>query len=80
MGCLLYADDLVILSTSASGLQNSLDKINSYCDKWKLEVNLTKSKVMCLNKQGKYIKHEFTLGHEKLEGIKSYSYLGIEIF
>ena len=53
VGCLLYADglvDLVILSTCASGLQKSLNTINSYCDKWKLEVNLTKSKVMCLSK------------------------------
>ena len=37
------------------------------------------SKVMCLNKHGKYVKHEFTLGHEKLECVKSCSYFGIEI-
>jgi len=79
VGCLLYADDLVILSNSPDGLQKSLDKMNLYCDKWKLEINLSKSKVMCLNKQGKYIKHEFTLGNANLQCVKSYSYLGIEI-
>ena len=36
-----YADDLVILSTSAGGLQKSLDKMNANNDKWKLEVNLS---------------------------------------
>ena len=49
MGCLLYADDLVILSIFVSGLQIRLDNINSYCNKWKFGVNLTKSKVTCFN-------------------------------
>jgi hypothetical protein len=79
VGCLLYADDLVIISTSPDGLKKSLEKMNSYCNKWKLEVNLAKSKVMCLNKQGKFMKRDFTLGSENLECVKSYSYLGIEI-
>ena len=40
VGSLLYADDLIILSTSPEGLQSSLDKLIVYCDKWKLDVNL----------------------------------------
>ena len=34
---------------------------------------------MCHNKPVKYINREFTLAYEKLECVKSYSYLGIEI-
>ena len=49
--------------------------MKSYCDNWTPDVNLTKSNEMCLNKQGTYIKQEFTLGSEKLECVKSYSYL-----
>ena len=30
-----YADDLVILSKSKTGLQNCLDALSSYCDKWR---------------------------------------------
>ena len=36
---LLYADDLILVSESGSGLQNCLKKLQTYCDKWKLKVN-----------------------------------------
>ena len=48
VGSLLYADDLVILSTTAEGLQTSLYKLYDYCSKWSLQVNKTKTKFMCL--------------------------------
>ena len=35
---LLYADDLVILSRSKIGLQNCLNALSLYCDKWKLNI------------------------------------------
>ena len=44
--CLLYADDMVLLSETPSGLQQSLDTVNSFCEKWKLEINHSKSKIM----------------------------------
>jgi hypothetical protein len=31
LNCLLYADDLVLLSSSAKGLQTSFDKLQKYC-------------------------------------------------
>jgi hypothetical protein len=31
---MLYADDIVLLSETAEGLQNSLDKVSQYCKKW----------------------------------------------
>ena len=43
---LLYADDLIILSQSASGLQNGLNLLSEFCVKWNLTVNLKKTKVM----------------------------------
>ena len=33
INCLLYADDMVLLSESQSGLQMCLNKLNSYCQK-----------------------------------------------
>ena len=46
VGSLLYADDLVIMSTSIEGLQISMQKLHNYCTKWKLNVNMPKTKVM----------------------------------
>jgi hypothetical protein len=39
-------DDLVILSESQAGLQNSLNKLEKYCYKWQLTVNTNKTKIM----------------------------------
>ena len=39
----LYADDLIIISETKEGLQTQLNKLNTYCLKWKLEVNIKKN-------------------------------------
>ncbi len=43
---LLYADDLILMSTTASGLQKQLDVLASFCETHQLTVNLTKTKVI----------------------------------
>ena len=40
---LMYADDLIIFSTTTDGLQKSLDSFGDYCGKWKLDINYTKT-------------------------------------
>ena len=45
----LYADDLVIFSWSANGLQTLLNNLESYCEKTEVSVNLDKTKVMIFN-------------------------------
>ena len=42
--CLLYADDLVLISNTKSDLQHKLNLLNDYCAKWCLEVNIKKNK------------------------------------
>ena len=79
VGGLLYADDLVVLSTTHEGLQTSLKKLSAYCKEWKLEINRTKSKTMCLSKEGRSINEDFFIGEDKLENVSSYTYLGLEI-
>ena len=49
---LLYADDIVILSETETGLQHGLDLLEQYCDKWKLTVNIKKTKIMVFRKGG----------------------------
>ena len=78
LSCLMYADDLVIMSQSAVGLQNALNKLNSYCLKWKLTVNVTKTKIMIFNKSGRVLSnHSFTFGDNNLIICNEYNYLGI---
>jgi hypothetical protein len=74
----MYADDLVIMSKSASGLQNALNKLHGYCSHWKLSVNITKTKIMIFNKSGHSInKDQFMYGNVPLQLCNEYSYLGI---
>lgn len=76
--CLLYADDLILLSESSDGLQNAIDKLHQYCLKWKLIVNIDKSNVMIFNKAGRLLeKCTFTYGGTNIQITKEYCYLGI---
>ena len=79
VGSLLYADDLVILSTTAEGLQNSIDKLSSYCTRWKMQINMNKTKTMCFQKTGNHSKLKIKYNATVLEQVKNYPYLGIEV-
>ena len=50
--CLLWADDIVLISKTEKGLKNSLTKLENYCNKWKMIVNTDKTKIMIFNKTG----------------------------
>jgi hypothetical protein len=43
--CQMYADDMILISEMAPGLQQSL-----YCTKWSLKFNINKTKVIILTK------------------------------
>ena len=49
---LLYADDIVICSSSSEGFQNGLKQLELYCKRWKLKVNSSKTKIMVFRKGG----------------------------
>ena len=42
---LLYADNLVILSESPTGLQHCINALDNYCEKWRLNINIKKKKL-----------------------------------
>ena len=70
--CLLYADDLAIFAGSARGLPRILNKLESFCEKVDLNVNLDKTKVMIFNNSGKSLNnYSFRYGMNKLENAKS---------
>ena len=45
---LLYADDLALVATYPEGLQAQLDLLHAYAAKWKLTVNIDKTKTVVL--------------------------------
>ena len=72
----MYADDLILLSESETGLQKCLDKLNSYTKQWKLKINIKKTKIMIFQKGGHLTKTIFRLGDQIVEKTKEYKYLG----
>ena len=47
MFLILYADDIVIFAECKTELQTSIDLLLKYCNRWKLIVNVNKTKIMC---------------------------------
>lgn len=77
LNCLLYADDVILLSQNEAGLQSCINKLEKYCDDWCLEVNLNKSKIMVFSKSGKLYNNDFFFKGNKLECVREYKYLGV---
>ena len=58
---IFYVDDIIILSTSPLGLQNSPNTVGTHCNTLKFKINQTKSNVMCFSKNGKESPEKFVL-------------------
>ena len=76
---LMYADDLIIMSPTQEGLQKSLDALNDYCKKWKLNINNKKTKCMTFSKGTNNKNTNFTINYKRIENTKEFKYLGITI-
>ena len=76
LSCLMYADDIVLLSESKEGIENCLNKLSEYTQKWMMEVNTTKSKIITFQKCGVIQKLNLTYDNKPLEQVKQFKYLG----
>ena len=77
---LLWADDLVILSSSEAGLQKAIDKTFSFYKNLGLDINTKKTKVMVFNCGGRLLKKTaFLAGGNDIEVVDNYQYLGIKL-
>lgn len=74
---LLFADDMVLIGLTPVDLQNTLNNLSIYCDKWGLEVNVLKSKIMVFRKRGGLKRGEqwFYRG-DAVEVVKDFNYVG----
>lgn len=74
---LLYADDTILISDTAEGLQLSLDILERYCSLWKLEVNDSKTKIIIFAKRKPRTQFEFRYQGLLLEIVDEFKYLGV---
>ena len=74
---LSWADDLILLSDSQTGLQNCLNKLSDFCKKWHLSVNTLKTKCMVFRKRKQNNLCTFHFNNSYIEMVEEYVYLGI---
>ncbi len=71
----LYADDLILMSTSPEGFQRQLDALASFCEQRQLTVNLSKTKVVIFEARKSDCK-QFDFSGTTVERHDEYRYLG----
>ena len=79
-GCLLFADDLLILSETKEGLQHSLNNLSNYCDNWQLAINVNKTKSMIFKQN--YTKTEPSFVYyrnNQIQNVSEYPFLDITL-
>ena len=80
INCLMYADDLLIISPSPEGLQQSLNVIHRHAQQWKLKVNTKKSSIIIFSGNGQNKNNiDFKYNNETLQIVEKQTYLGIEM-
>ena len=76
----MYADAIVLLSTTSAGLQEKLNNLYKFCQDWCLDVNVAKTKILVFNKPRRLLENKFYFNNECLENVRYYRYLGVHFF
>ena len=78
LNSMLYADDLMVVSETQSGLQEAMYKLEKYCSSWSMKVNANKTKFMVTTgDRGQPC--TVTYQQNNIEPVSSFKYLGIEV-
>ena len=77
LGCLAYADDLVLMAESKEEMEELLKIADNYGKEWNLKYSARKCKVMEVNSKEE---GQWVLGNNILEVVDKYNYLGLEIY
>ena len=76
LGCLAYADDVVLMTEKKRDMEDLLEITRNYGKEWDLCFSAKKCKVLEFNSVGKSL---WVLGNDVLQIVEKYTYLGIEI-
>ena len=75
----MFADDLILVSETSTGLQKLIDGLENYCRQWDVLVNLTKTKTSIFNKR--YADpdaiEQFKFNDKEIKKTDGYEYVGI---
>ena len=74
--CLMYADDLLLLSESWEGLCHSVDKLGHYSAMWRSGIRSKKTKIMLVDKSSKETELTHNFGNVMVKRCQEYPYLG----
>jgi hypothetical protein len=75
---LAFADDVVLIAENPRSLQDMINQLEKYNDRWNLTLNLNKSKVMVFKKRGKLsLNEKWNYKGNEIEIANEYKYLGI---
>ena len=76
---ILFADDLILVSETSTGLQKLIDGLENYCEQWEVLVNLTKTKISIFNKRyaDPNAKVHFKFNNTEIIQTECYEYVGI---
>ena len=74
----MYADDIALIADTSVELQRKLKALESFCQKWGMEVNLAKTKIIVFWNGGKLSsKENFLYNGKTIDIVTHYKYLGI---
>ena len=76
VGSLSFADDLLIISESKEGLQNSVNKLNMFCDNWQLTLNVKKTKTMVVQQLTSQVSPFIDFKGDVIQNVTEYKLLG----
>jgi phage terminase small subunit len=76
VGSLAFADDLLIISESKEGLQNSVNKLNMFCDNWQLTLNVKKTKTMVVQQNTIQVSPFIDFKGDVIQNVTEYTLLG----
>ena len=75
---LLFADDVILISHSVSGLQNQLNILSKFSDEWKLTVKLDKTNIVVFRKGGRLaLTEKWFYKDSRVQVVNQYKYLGV---
>ncbi len=75
--CLIWADDVVLMPKTETGLKKSLEILEKFCMNWKYNVNTDKTKALIFDKTEKLNKKFiYKINGKDIEVKKQYKYFG----
>lgn len=76
---LLFADDTLLLAETLPDLQNLLNKLSTYCEKWNITVNTDKTKVLVFKRSSRPEDFDIFYGNVRLDVVRNFIYLGVNV-